>query len=174
MSGKTARKARRTSPLMSVAVHCLVVPLFGATGDDGKPVDLLPRRRLTTAILPIVCCATRATSGGYDLGGGVVGERFSEGHGQTIHGKNKSAMPKIILAIRRQCRHITRMTTRYLIQYELDGQWITCATRKTFDAAKAKAKAERKAMNGARETSVIREGDPEILRRKTCEQFQLV
>jgi len=65
-------------------------------------------------------------------------------------------------------------TTRYLIQYELDGQWITCATRKTFDAAKAKAKAERKAMNGARETSVICEGDPEILRRKTCEQFKLV
>jgi hypothetical protein len=26
----------------------------------------------------------------------------------------------------------------------------------------------------ARETSVIREGDPESLRRKTCEQFQLV
>ena len=66
------------------------------------------------------------------------------------------------------------MTTRYLIQYELDGEWITCATRKTFDAAKAKAKAERKAMAGARETSIIREGDPECLRRKTCEQFQLV
>jgi hypothetical protein len=62
---------------------------------------------------------------------------------------------------------------KYLIQYHLDGQWVTCATRKTFDAAKAKAKAERKAMSGAHETSVIREGDPEILRRKTCEQFQL-
>lgn len=66
------------------------------------------------------------------------------------------------------------MTARYLIQFELDGQWITCATRKTFDAAVAKAKAERKAMNGARETSIICEGDPECLRRKTCEQFQLV
>jgi hypothetical protein len=64
--------------------------------------------------------------------------------------------------------------TRYLIQYELDGEWFTCATRKTFNAAKAKAKAERKAMAGARETSIIREGDPECLRRKTCEQFQLV
>jgi hypothetical protein len=64
--------------------------------------------------------------------------------------------------------------TRYLIQYELDGQWITCAIRKSYDAAKAKAKAERKAMAGARETSIIREGDPECLRRKTCEQFQLV
>jgi hypothetical protein len=64
--------------------------------------------------------------------------------------------------------------TRYLIQYELDGQWITIATRNTFNAAKSKAKAERKAMNGARETSVIREGDPECLRRKCCEQFELV
>ena len=62
---------------------------------------------------------------------------------------------------------------KYLIQFELEGQWITCATRKTFDAAKAKARAERKAMRGAHETSVIREGDPEILRYKTCEQFQL-
>lgn len=83
-------------------------------------------------------------------------------------------MRKIILAKSPQCGHITRMSTRYLIQFELDGQWITCATRKTFDAAKTKAKAERKAMNGARETSVIREGDPEILRRKTCEGFDLV
>jgi hypothetical protein len=66
-----------------------------------------------------------------------------------------------------------QLAANYLIQFELDDQWITCATRKTFAAAKAKAKAEHKAMNGARETSVIREGDPECLRRKTCEQFQL-
>ena len=62
---------------------------------------------------------------------------------------------------------------KYLIQFELDGQWITIATRKSFNAAMVKAKAERKAMNGARETSVLREGDPECLRRKTCENFQL-
>lgn len=62
----------------------------------------------------------------------------------------------------------------YLIQYQLDGQWITIATRKSFSIAKAKAKAERAAMKGAHETSVIREGDPECLRRKTCENFQLV
>jgi hypothetical protein len=66
------------------------------------------------------------------------------------------------------------VNAKYLIQFELDGQWITCATRKTLKAAKAKAKAERRAMNYAHETSVIVEGDPEILRRKTCEQFQLV
>ena len=110
MSEDTASQSRRTSPLMVIPVHCLVVPLPCATGDDGQPMMLLPRRRLTAAILPIVGRATRATSGGDDLGGGVVGERFSEGHGQTIHRKNKSAMPKIILAIRRQCRHITRMS----------------------------------------------------------------
>lgn len=65
------------------------------------------------------------------------------------------------------------MSNRYLIQYELDGQWITCATRKTFNSAVSKARAEQKAMNGARETSIIREGDPECLRRKTCEQFKI-
>ena len=62
---------------------------------------------------------------------------------------------------------------KYLIQFELDGQWITIATRKSFNAAMVKAKAERKAMNGSHETSVLREGDPECLRRKTCENFQL-
>ena len=66
-----------------------------------------------------------------------------------------------------------KQNMKYLIQFELDGQWITCATRSTFDAAKAKAKAERKAMMGARETSIIREGDPESMRYKACEQFQL-
>lgn len=95
---------------MSVAVHCLVVPLPCATGDDGQPMRLLPRGRLTAAILPIVGRATGATSGGDDLGGGILGKLGCEGHGQTIHRKNKSAMPKIILAIRRQCRHITRMS----------------------------------------------------------------
>lgn len=120
MSGITASQSRRTSPLMSVAVHCLVVPLPCATGDDGKPVRLLPRRRLTTAILPIVGGATGATSSGNDLGGGILGKLGCEGHGQTIHRKNKSAMPKIILVIRRQCRHITRMSntkTQYRVAF---------------------------------------------------------
>ena len=88
----------------------LVGLLSCATGDDGKPMGLLPRRRFSAAILPIVGSATRATRGGYDLGGSGIGKLVSKGHGQTIHGKNKSAMPKIILAIRRQCRQITRMS----------------------------------------------------------------
>jgi hypothetical protein len=110
MSEDTASQSRRTSPLMVIPVHCLVVPLPCATGDDGKPVRLLPRGRFAAPILPIVGRATRATSGGNDLGGCVVSERFSEGHGETMHGKNKSAMPKIILAIRRHCRHLTHMS----------------------------------------------------------------
>lgn len=117
MSGITAGKARRTSPLMAVAVHCLVGLLPRATGDDRKPVRLLPRRRLTTTIFPIVGRATGATCGGDDLGGSVVSQGFGEGHGQTIHRKNKSAMPKIILAIRRHCRHITHMSNA---QYTAD------------------------------------------------------
>lgn len=88
----------------------LVVLLPCATGDDRKPMWLLPLRRLTTAILPIVGRATGAAGGGNDLGGGILGNLVSEGHGKTIHGKNKSAMPKIILAISRQRRHITRMS----------------------------------------------------------------
>lgn len=65
------------------------------------------------------------------------------------------------------------MKTRYLIQFELDGTWVTCATRSTFTAAKSKAKTERDAMKGARETSIILEGDPECLRYMTSENFQL-
>jgi hypothetical protein len=66
-----------------------------------------------------------------------------------------------------------QMNAPYLIQFELDGQWHTIATRKSFDSAKAKAKSERRGMNGVYETSIIREGDPESLRRKTCDNFQL-
>lgn len=65
------------------------------------------------------------------------------------------------------------MTTKYLVQYEMDGEWITIAERGSFAAAKAKAKAERNGMKGAYETAIIREGDPEITRRKTCENFEL-
>jgi hypothetical protein len=71
---------------------------------------LLPFRRLSAAIPPIVGSPALASKPSLDLRGGIVGELFGEGHGQTIHGKNKSAMPKIILAIRRQCRQSTHMS----------------------------------------------------------------
>ena len=66
------------------------------------------------------------------------------------------------------------MKTNYLIQMELDGEWVTIARRSNFDAAKAKARAEWKAMKAVRETSIIGEDDQECLRRKISEQFQIV
>ena len=62
---------------------------------------------------------------------------------------------------------------KYLIQYELDGEWHTCATRKNFDAAKAKARSEYRAMKGAHMTAILREGNPPILRRTFENNFQL-
>jgi hypothetical protein len=79
--------------------------------DDAEPMDLLPCWRLSPSILPIVGRSSRASRGGDNLGGCVGGKGFCEAHKGTLHRKNKSAMPKIILAISRQCRHIARMTT---------------------------------------------------------------
>lgn len=98
MSGITARQSLRTSPLMSVAVHCLVVPLPCATGDDRKPVWLLPRRRFAPTILPFVSGGTWTTKRGDNLGGGVVSKVGVEAHGEILHRKNNSAMRKIVLA----------------------------------------------------------------------------
>lgn len=61
----------------------------------------------------------------------------------------------------------------FLVQYSLAGKWITLAKRKSFDAAKAKARAELRAMKGARMTAVIRDGDPDILRRTAENNFGL-
>ena len=81
------------------------VVLGDLAGDDRQPVRLLPCRGLAASILPIVGRPSRATCGCDNLGGGVGGKGFSEGHEKTLHRKNKSAMPKITLANRRQCRH---------------------------------------------------------------------
>lgn len=62
---------------------------------------------------------------------------------------------------------------KYLIQYELDGKWITCATRSTFASACSKARSEGRAMKWAHMTSIIREGDPELLRRTAEDNFEL-
>lgn len=82
--------------------HGLVVPLR-VCGNDMKENGLLPKRRLTTAILPFVGGGSRATQGCDDLGGGVVGKVRVETHGRRIHGKNKSAMRKIKLAQSPHC-----------------------------------------------------------------------
>ena len=63
---------------------------------------------------------------------------------------------------------------RYLVQFCLDGVWLTIATCKTLKTACAVAKKEFLAMNRVYETSVIRDGDSECLRRQTCENFELV
>ena len=61
---------------------------------------------------------------------------------------------------------------QYLVQYELDGQWITCARRKNFKSACAKARKEGREMKWAHMTSVIRDGAPELLRYRAEENFK--
>ena len=68
----------------------------------------------------------------------------------------------------------TLRAKKYNVDFELDGQWVTIRSYNNFKAACKAAATERKAMQGARETSVILAGDPECLRRKTCEKFELV
>jgi len=84
--------------------HGLVVPLR-VRGNDMEENGLLPKRRLATAILPLVSGGSRTTQGGDDLGGGVVGKVGVETHGRRIHGEKKSAMRKRELAKRPQCGH---------------------------------------------------------------------
>jgi len=62
---------------------------------------------------------------------------------------------------------------KYLVQYELDGHWITIARRSGFRGACAKARSEGRAMKWAHHTSVIQDGDPEILRLCAENSFQL-
>lgn len=65
------------------------------------------------------------------------------------------------------------MNDKYLIQYEVDGNWYTCAKRGTFGSACAKARSEWRAMKAAHDVSVIRDKDPEILRRTMENNFKL-
>lgn len=79
-------------------------------GNDMEENGLLPKRRLATAILPLVSGGSWATQCGNDLGSGVVGKVGVETHGRRIHGKNKSAMRKIVLVISLQCGQIACMS----------------------------------------------------------------
>lgn len=65
------------------------------------------------------------------------------------------------------------MNAKYLIQYEIDGQWHTIAKRSRFASACSKARSEGRAMKWAHMTSVIKEGDPEVLRRTAENNFEL-
>ena len=90
---------------------CLVDALVRGFFEQGEPVGMLPRGRLAPTIKPIVSGAARAAKGRNDLRGSVTGNVVSECHPRKVSHKNKSAMPKIILAQSRQCRHIEPMKT---------------------------------------------------------------
>lgn len=88
--------------------------------DSGKEKLLLPFGRLARAIKPSVSGLPRTSKGGNNLGGGKLGKRFGEGHGQTISEKEMSAMQKINLAKCPQCRQSMRMSntkTQYRVAF---------------------------------------------------------
>lgn len=85
-----------------LCLGCLALP----GPKNAEPVGALPLWRLAPAVLPIVGSPALASENGLDLRSGEGGKVIGEAHRETIPGKIKSAMPKIILAIRRHCRHI--------------------------------------------------------------------
>lgn len=110
--------------------RCLVV-LLRFSGDDGKEKRLLPCGWLAGAIKPSVGSLPWTTQRRDDHGGGIRGERISEGHGQILPQKKKYAMQKINLAKCPQCRQPTRMSNTNHI-----------ATIAFFAATDAKTKTE--------------------------------
>lgn len=101
-----------TSRNCSAIVGCVVrfvVPLR-FFGDDGKEKRLLPFGRFAGAVKPCVSGLSWTPQRGDDDGSGIRGERFSEGHGEILPSKKKSAMQKINLAKCPQCRQITCMS----------------------------------------------------------------
>lgn len=63
---------------------------------------------------------------------------------------------------------------KWMVQFNLDGEWVTIARRSKFADAVRKARSEYRAMRGARMTAVILEDDPPLLRRQLCENFKLL
>ena len=102
----TARLAR---PLPRRSMRRLVV-LLRVGGNDSKKNGLLPERWLATAILPIVSSGAWTAQRSDDDRRGNLRKVGCEGHGQILPPKNKSAMRKIILAIRPQCGQSNSMT----------------------------------------------------------------
>jgi len=78
--------------------------------DGGKEKRLLPCGRLTGTIKPSVGRLTWTTQRRDDHGSRIRGEGISEGHGQILPPKKKSAMQKINLDKCPQCRQSTRMS----------------------------------------------------------------
>lgn len=103
-----ALRLRLANPLPRRCMQVFVV-LLRFSGDDGKEKRLLPFGRLARSIKPSVSRLPWASQGGNNLGSGILGKRFGEGHGWTIPEKEMCAMQKIILVISPQCRQITCM-----------------------------------------------------------------
>lgn len=83
--------------------------LLGFSGlalDLAQEKPLLPLRRLTRSVNPCVSGLTRAPECGDNLRGREFGKVVLEAHGQSIPGKEMSAMQKKELAKRPQCRHV--------------------------------------------------------------------
>jgi hypothetical protein len=117
----TAPHDSASSTDKTAGIGCVMrlVVLLQFSDDDGKEKRLLPGGRLAGAIKPSVGRLAWAAQGGHDHGGGIRGERISEGHGQILPDKKKYAMQKINLAKCPQCRHITRMSNANLNQLAL-------------------------------------------------------
>jgi hypothetical protein len=78
--------------------------------DGRKEKRLLPFGGLARSIKPRIGRLPWTSKGGNDLGGGKLGKRFGEGHGQTIPKKEMSSMQKINLAPCLQCGHGSGMS----------------------------------------------------------------
>lgn len=63
---------------------------------------------------------------------------------------------------------------KWLVQFNLDGEWVTIARRSKFADAVRKARDEYRAMRRSHMTAVILEDDPPMLRRQLCENFKLI
>lgn len=89
--------------------------------DRGKEKRLLPFGRLASAIKPGVSRLTWTAKGSDNLSSGKISKRFSEGHGQILPLKKKSAMQKINLDKCPQCRQSLRMSnTNQLTAREIE------------------------------------------------------
>jgi hypothetical protein len=77
--------------------------------DLSKKKRLLPGWRLPRPVEPRIRRLPWTAKGCNDLGGGILGKRFSEGHGQILPQKKKYAMQKKDRDKRPQCRHSLRI-----------------------------------------------------------------
>lgn len=90
--------------------------------DLSKKKRLLPGRGLPGTVEPGIGRLPWTSKGGNDLGGGILGKRFSEGHGGMLPQKKKYAMQKKDLDKRPQCRHSLRMSnTQYRVSFTVEN-----------------------------------------------------